>query len=55
MPDLPTRRKGGKDKIAIADKLRQETAMTYQWISNRLAMGSASNVSNLLAARRANK
>jgi hypothetical protein len=52
---LQTRRKGDKNKIAIAEKLRQETTMTYQWISQRLGMGSFGHVSNLLSARRAKK
>jgi hypothetical protein len=34
---LQTRRKGDKERIAIAEKLRQETTMTYQWIAQRLA------------------
>ena len=53
--DLQTRRKGDKNKIVIVEKLRQETTMTYQWIAQRLVMGSFGHVSNLLAARRAKK
>ena len=53
-PDEPLQiqRKGGKRKVAIAARLRQETPMTLKWIAEHVAMGSASNVANLLAARR---
>jgi hypothetical protein len=50
---LPMRRKGDKDKVTIASKLRQETTMTHQWIAQRLGMGSWACLSNLLSARRA--
>jgi REP element-mobilizing transposase RayT len=47
--------KGDPQKVAIAQRLRQETTMSYKWIAGKLAMGSWSNVSNLLGAiRRAN-
>ena len=49
---LQTRRKGDKRKVAIAARLREETPMTLKWIAKHVAMGSASNVANLLAARR---
>ena len=45
------RRKGDKRKMAIAARLRQETPMTLKWIAEHVAMGSASNAANLLAAR----
>jgi hypothetical protein len=45
-------RKGDPQKVAIAQCLRQETTMSYQWIAEKLAMGSWSNVSNLLGAKR---
>lgn len=45
------RRKGDRGKVEIAARLRQETTMTFKWIAGRLAMGSWSNVSNLLAGR----
>ena len=48
---LRIRRKGDKRKVAIAARLRQETPMTLKWIAEHVAMGSASNVANLLAAR----
>ena len=53
--DLQTRRKGDKDEVTIALKLRRETTMTYQWIAQRLVMGRFGHVSNLLAARRAKR
>jgi REP-associated tyrosine transposase len=50
--ELQTRRKGDKHKVAMAGRLRRETTMTLKWIAERLAMGSWTNVSNLLAANR---
>ena len=38
-------------KLAIARKLREETPMTRRWIASRLATGSASYLSALLASR----
>ena len=46
--ELRTRRKGDKDKIAVARRLRQETTMSLKWIAQRLEMGSWTYVSNLL-------
>ena len=48
--ELKVRRKGDKNKVAIAARLRKETTMTLKWIAERLWMGSWNNVSNLLAA-----
>jgi len=39
-------------KIALAQRLRKETTMSWKWIALRLQMGSWSYVSNLLAANR---
>ena len=50
--ELADRRKGDAAKVAIAKRLRQETTMSLKWIAERLAMGSGSHVSNLLAAER---
>jgi putative transposase len=47
--DLATEPKGHACKIRIAQRLRTETPMTRQWIADRLRMGSASYVSNLLS------
>jgi hypothetical protein len=46
--DLATQPKGHRSKIEIAQRLRSETPMSRQWIADRLRMGSASYVSNLL-------
>jgi len=49
--ELGLRRKGDAGKVAMARRLRAETTMTFQWMAARLAMGSGSNVANLLAAK----
>jgi hypothetical protein len=46
--DLATRSKGHPVKVKIAQQLRWQTPMSRQWIADRLRMGSASYVSNLL-------
>ena len=46
--DLAIHPKGDRSKVGIAHQLRQKTPMTYQWIANRLHMGSGSYVFNLL-------
>jgi hypothetical protein len=38
--ELKTRRKGDKNKVQIAARLRRETTMTLKWIAQRLAMGT---------------
>jgi len=48
-------RKGDKNKVRMAVRLRRETTMTLKWIAEHLAMGSWTNVSNLLAAERARR
>ena len=50
--DLKARRKGDKNKVAIAARLRKETTMSLKWIADHLIMGSWNNVSNRLAATR---
>ena len=50
--DLPQRRKGDRDKVEIAWRLRQQTSMTLQWIAQQLQMGSWTYLSNLLASKR---
>jgi len=37
---LQSRRKGDKEKVKIATRLRCETTMTLGWIAQRLAMGA---------------
>jgi putative transposase len=46
--DLAKHPKGHRMKVKIAQQLRGETPMSRQWIADRLRMGSASYVSNLL-------
>ena len=46
--DLATQPKGHHVKVKIAQQLREQTPMHRQWIADRLRMGSASYVSNLL-------
>ena len=47
--DLARRRKGDRDKVKIACRLRRETTMTLKWIAQRLDMGTWTNVANCLA------
>lgn len=53
--ELGLRPKADKGKIALAQRLRKETAMPLKWIALRLQMGSWTYVSNLLAAKRSRK
>jgi hypothetical protein len=46
--ELSERRKGDKEKVKLARRLRAETTMTLRWIAGRLRMGSWTYVSNLL-------
>jgi hypothetical protein len=48
---LRTRRKGDREKVKIAARLRHETIMTLKWIAQRLQMGSWTHVSNCLAGQ----
>jgi putative transposase len=48
--DLARQPKGHPVKVKIARQLRAQTPMPRHWIANRLGMGSASYVSNLLAS-----
>lgn len=48
--DLATAPKGHEWKVEIAQELRRRTPMTREWIAQRLKMGSASYVSNLLSS-----
>ena len=45
---LEQRPKGDKQKVETAQMLRQQTTMTFKWITQRLHMGSWTYVSNLL-------
>jgi hypothetical protein len=46
--DLEVRRKGDAKKVKKARRLRQETTMTLSWIAERLKMGRAGSLGNLL-------
>ena len=46
--DLHRHRKGDPKKIAIARRLRKETAVTTKWIAKALSMGSSDYVRNRL-------
>jgi hypothetical protein len=46
--DLEKERKGDAVKVKIARQLRAQTPMTRQWIAQRLRMGSAGYLSQLL-------
>ena len=46
--DLALRPKGDRAKVEIARRLRTHTPSTYDWIADRLTMGSGSYVCNLL-------
>ena len=53
--ELLERRKGDKQKVKMARRLRTETTMTFKWIAQRPSMGSWTNVSNLLARSKRTK
>jgi putative transposase len=46
--ELLRRRKGDPKKIAIANRLRNETTVTLQWIAAHLHMGTKTHLSHLL-------
>ena len=43
---------GDARKVRLATRIRRETTMSLKWIAEHLAMGSWTQVSNLLAAER---
>lgn len=49
--DLANRVKGDPGKVATARRPRKETTMTLEWNAGRLAMGSASLVSDWVRFR----
>lgn len=49
--DLETRSKGDSSKVRIAVRLRRETTITFEWIAERLGMGSRSYAQNLVYAQ----
>ena len=52
--ELKRRRKGDREKVKIAARLRRETTMTLQWIAERLCMGTWTNVANCQAKAKTN-
>ena len=52
---LAERRKGDPAKIAVAQRLRDETTMTLAWIAQRLKMGTKTHLAHLLYWQRRNK
>jgi REP element-mobilizing transposase RayT len=50
--ELELRRKGDREKVKIARRLRTETTMTLKWIAAELHMGVWTHVSNLLSRQR---
>ena len=53
--ELKRQGKGGREKVEIAWRLRQQTTMTLKWIAQRLRMGTWTHVSNCLTQRRNEK
>ena len=45
---LAARRKGDREKVKIARRLRGETTMTLEWIAARLHMGTAGYAAHCL-------
>ena len=50
--DLLSRHKGDREKVRIAQVLREQTTVSLAWIAARLKMGSWTYVSNLLSQSR---
>ena len=46
--ELKRRRKGDEAKVAVARRLREETAVSLRWIAENLYMGTWTHVSNRL-------
>jgi hypothetical protein len=53
--DLERHRKGDPEKLRIAQRLRNQTTMTLDWIAQRLHMGSAGHLSHLLYRKRTHR
>ena len=52
--ELARRRKGDTKKVALAQRLREETTMTLAWIAEQLQMGSQTRLAHLLYCQRRN-
>ena len=46
--ELADRRKGDPQKVELARQIRAETTMTLAWIAEKLNMGAAGSLANLL-------
>jgi putative transposase len=53
--DLEIRRKGDREKLKLALRLREETTVTVKWIAERLRMGTWTHVNHLLYWHRREK
>ncbi len=53
--ELAARRKGDREKVRIARRLRSETTMTLDWIAQRLNMGAAGYAAHCLRQARTGK
>jgi putative transposase len=53
--DLEARRKGDREKLKLALRLREETTVTVKWIAERLRMGTWTHVNHLLYWHRRKK
>jgi putative transposase len=53
--ELERRRKADPQKLKVASRLRQETTMTWDWIAQRLAMGSGAYAANSVRTFRGNQ
>ncbi len=49
---MERRANGGAHKVAIAERLRAETAVTVKWIAERLHKGAPGHVNRLLYRQR---
>jgi REP element-mobilizing transposase RayT len=52
LDELAKRRKGDREKVTIARRLRGETMMTMEWIAKRLNMGAAGYAASCLREQR---
>ena len=53
--ELALRRKGDKEKVKLARRLRAQTTMTLAWIAQRLRMGSWTSTANLIYEKSAQR
>ena len=53
--ELKKRRKGDREKVKIAQRLRRETTVSLEWIAARLEMGSRAHAANRIYEKKARK